>query len=43
MLYATSRQTLKNAINPHASIQADSKDELEWKAVLAEASGGKAK
>ncbi|KAK2766211.1 hypothetical protein FQN54_007727 [Arachnomyces sp. PD_36] len=42
MLYATTRQTLKNAINPHTSIHADDKDELEWKHVLAEASGNKA-
>ncbi|EEP79260.1 conserved hypothetical protein [Uncinocarpus reesii 1704] len=42
MLYATSRQTLKNAINPHTSIHADDKAELEWKYVLAEASGHKA-
>ncbi|KMU73920.1 cofilin [Coccidioides immitis RMSCC 3703] len=42
MLYATSRQTLKNALNPHTSIHADDKAELEWKNVLTEASGGMA-
>ncbi|KAI1912965.1 hypothetical protein LOZ53_001058 [Ophidiomyces ophidiicola] len=42
MLYATSRQTLKNALNPHTSIHADDKSELEWKSVLSEASGRKA-
>ena len=42
MLYATSRQTLKNAINPHTSIHADDKSDIEWKNVLKEASSGKA-
>jgi len=42
MLYATTRQTLKNALNPHTSIHADDKGDLEWKNVLAEASGHKA-
>ncbi|KAL1954834.1 hypothetical protein VTO42DRAFT_522 [Malbranchea cinnamomea] len=42
MLYATSRQTLKNAINPHTSIHADDKADIEWKNVLNEASGRKA-
>jgi cofilin len=42
MLYATTRQTLKNALNPHTSIHADDKAEIEWKNVLSEASGRKA-
>jgi len=42
MLYATSRQTLKNALSPQASIHADDKSELEWKNVLSEASGHRA-
>ncbi|KAK2772111.1 hypothetical protein FQN52_005692 [Onygenales sp. PD_12] len=31
MIYATTRETLKNALNPHTSIHADDNDELEWK------------
>ena len=42
MLYATTRQTLKNTLNPHTSIQADDKADIEWKNVLSEASGRKA-
>ncbi|KAG5296005.1 cofilin [Histoplasma capsulatum var. duboisii H88] len=37
MIYATTRETLKNALNPHVSIHADDTDELEWK-TLKEAS-----
>ncbi|KAL1977894.1 hypothetical protein VTN31DRAFT_753 [Thermomyces dupontii] len=43
MLYASTRETLKNALNIHQSIHADDKSEIEWKNVLEEASGGKAK
>ncbi|KAL2814667.1 hypothetical protein BJX63DRAFT_392166 [Aspergillus granulosus] len=43
MIYASTREVLKNALNVHNSIHADDKSEIEWKAVLAEASGGKAK
>jgi cofilin len=42
MLYATTRQTLKNALSPQTSIHADDKSELEWKNVLSEASGHRA-
>lgn len=42
MLYASSRENLKRALNITNSIHADDKSEIEWKAVLAEASGGKA-
>lgn len=42
MLYATSRQSLRNALNPHTSIHADDPSDIEWKNVLAEASGHKA-
>ncbi|KKK16854.1 hypothetical protein P175DRAFT_0497777 [Aspergillus ochraceoroseus IBT 24754] len=43
MIYASTREVLKNALNVVTSIHADDKSEIEWKAVLAEASGGKAK
>ena len=42
MLYASSRETVKNALNLTTSIHADDKGDIEWKTVLAEASGGKA-
>lgn len=42
MLYASSRETVKNALNLSTSIHADDKSDIEWKTVLAEASGGKA-
>ncbi|KAI5290439.1 hypothetical protein KEM52_000446 [Ascosphaera acerosa] len=42
MLYATSRQTLKNALNPQSAVFADDESDLEWKNILAEASGHKA-
>ncbi|GAT19350.1 cofilin [Aspergillus luchuensis] len=38
----TTRENLKNALNIHTSIHADDKSDIEWKTVLAEASGGKA-
>ncbi|RJE18783.1 hypothetical protein PHISCL_08873, partial [Aspergillus sclerotialis] len=42
MIYASTRENLKNALNIHTSIHADDKGDIEWKSVLAEASGGKA-
>ncbi|KAJ5894207.1 cofilin [Penicillium taxi] len=42
MIYASTREVLKNALNVANSIHADDKGDIEWKAVLAEASGGKA-
>ncbi|OJK01521.1 actin-binding ADF family protein [Aspergillus brunneoviolaceus CBS 621.78] len=42
MIYASTRENLKNALNIHNSIHADDKSDIEWKTVLAEASGGKA-
>lgn len=42
MLYASTRENLKQALNMTTSIHADDKSEIEWKTVLAEASGGKA-
>ncbi|KAE8376916.1 cofilin [Aspergillus bertholletiae] len=42
MIYASTREVLKNALNIHTSIHADDKSDIEWKTVLAEASGGKA-
>ncbi|KAB8274532.1 hypothetical protein BDV30DRAFT_237458 [Aspergillus minisclerotigenes] len=42
MIYASTRENLKNALNISNSIHADDKSEIEWKTILAEASGGKA-
>lgn len=42
MVYASTREAFRNALNIQTSIHADEKSEIEWKAVLAEASGGKA-
>lgn len=42
MIYASTREVLKNAINVSTSIHADDKSEIEWKVLLADASGGKA-
>lgn len=42
MLYASTRENLKQALNITNSIHADDKSEIEWKTVLNEASGGKA-
>ncbi|KAJ5776192.1 uncharacterized protein N7511_001203 [Penicillium nucicola] len=42
MLYACSKEQLRKALDVSISIHADSRDELEWKQVLKEASGGKA-
>jgi cofilin len=42
MLYACSKEQLKKALDVNVSIHADSLNELEWKLVLKEASGGKA-
>ncbi|KAF9894753.1 hypothetical protein FE257_006643 [Aspergillus nanangensis] len=42
MIYASTRENLKNALNIPTSIHADDKNDIEWKTVLGEASGGKA-
>lgn len=42
MLYASTRENLKQALNMTTSIHADDKSEIEWKTILSEASGGKA-
>ncbi|KAJ5855628.1 uncharacterized protein N7529_009572 [Penicillium soppii] len=42
MIYASTRENLKNALNVVTSIHADDKSDIEWKTVLKEASGGKA-
>jgi cofilin len=42
MLYASTRENLKNALNIHSSIHADDKSDIEWNSILFEASGGKA-
>jgi cofilin len=42
MIYASTREVLKSALNLVNSMHADDKGEIEWKAVLKEASGGKA-
>jgi cofilin len=42
MIYASTREVLKNALNLAVSIHADDKSDIEWKTVLKEASGGKA-
>ena len=42
MIYASTREVLKNALNLSASIHADDKSDIEWKTVLSVASGGKA-
>ncbi|KAF3402932.1 Cofilin [Talaromyces pinophilus] len=41
MLYASTREVLKNAVNVAQSIHADDKSDIEWKSVLAEVSKGK--
>ncbi len=43
MIYASTREVLKNALNVHSSIHADDKGDIAWKTLVAEASGGKAK
>ncbi|OJI98945.1 hypothetical protein ASPVEDRAFT_80574 [Aspergillus versicolor CBS 583.65] len=43
MIYASTREVLKNALNVHTSIHADDKSDIAWKTILAEASRGKAK
>lgn len=42
MLYASTRENLKQALNVTNSMHADDKGDIEWKTVLQEASGGKA-
>lgn len=41
MLYASSREVLKNALNVSFSIHADDKSDIAWKSVLADVSKGK--
>ena len=41
MLYASTREVLKNAVNVVSSIHADDPSDIEWKVVLADASKGK--
>lgn len=41
MLYASTRETLKQALNITNSIHADDKGDIEYKTVLNEVSGGK--
>jgi hypothetical protein len=41
MLYASTMENFKSALNIHTSIHADDKSDIEWKTVLFEASGGK--
>ncbi|KAM5346964.1 hypothetical protein ACJ41O_009969 [Fusarium nematophilum] len=42
MIYASTMEYLKKAVNLGIFIHADSQDDIEWEAVLKEASGGKA-
>jgi hypothetical protein len=42
MIYASTREPLKSALNVSTSLHADDKSDIEWKHVLNEASGGKA-
>lgn len=42
MIYASTREVVKNALNVHNSIHADDKSDIEWMSILHEASGGKA-
>ncbi|KAL3476080.1 hypothetical protein BJX99DRAFT_228489 [Aspergillus californicus] len=42
MIYASTREVLKNALNIANSIHADDKSDIEWSVILKEASGGKA-
>ncbi|KAF5865896.1 hypothetical protein ETB97_001964 [Aspergillus alliaceus] len=42
MLYASTKEQLRNAFDVKLSIHADTPDEVEWKIVLSVASGGKA-
>ncbi|KAL4940023.1 hypothetical protein BDV06DRAFT_26745 [Aspergillus oleicola] len=43
MIYASTREVLKNALNVANSIHADDMGEIAWKVLLHEASGGKVK
>ncbi|KAJ5341654.1 Actin-binding cofilin/tropomyosin type [Penicillium brevicompactum] len=42
MIYASTKEQLRRFLDVKASIHADDLDELEWKTVLKEVSGGKA-
>lgn len=41
MLYASTRENVKNAVNVVSSIHADDPSDIEWKTVLNEVSKGK--
>lgn len=41
MLYASTREVLKNAVNVADSKHADSPGDIEWKTILADVSKGK--
>ncbi|PYH48093.1 actin-binding ADF family protein [Aspergillus saccharolyticus JOP 1030-1] len=41
MLYATTKEKLRNAVDIKLSIHADTPDELEWRNIVSLASGGK--
>lgn len=41
MIYASTKEQLKNALDVKLSIHADSSDEIEWKSMVNMASGGK--
>ncbi|KAL4991227.1 cofilin [Aspergillus falconensis] len=43
MIYASTREVLKNALGVVTSIHADDKSDIAWKTILAEVSGGKVK
>lgn len=42
MLYATTKEQLRNALDIKLSIHADAPDDLEWRNILSVASGGRA-
>lgn len=41
MLYASTKEQLRNALDIKLSIHADTMDEIEWKKILSLASGGR--
>lgn len=41
MLYASTKEVLKNALNVALAFHADDKGDIEWKTILAEVSKGK--
>lgn len=42
MIYASTKEQLRNALDVPVSIHAETLDELDWKMIVSEASGGKA-